>query len=580
MNKRALLGTGRPSGAALLWIVALLALIIPRSGAQATTRDGARLVPPSTNGWLRLRSKSLFPAWPLLSAQRSPNSLTNHDPVPSRVECTTSPSEDPNVLMNCPSDSAYLTLETSIAADPLDALHLVAGTFDGAFFPAPPTPEFYTTFDGGSTWTNGDVSLQDAQRATGDPSITFDAKHGSVIFSMLDFEVTATAACDGDQVAAVSADGGITWDAPVEVMGGTGCLDGVSTSYDKDWILTDNHPGSPYYGRTYLVTSQVICTVVGCDTSDGTETFTIVEAHSDDGGYTWTAPRVISGSDPIDCTAQPNPPACDNDTSAFPAISPDGSVHVAFEDVQHQAAWEPGECCENQYLVVNSMNGGATWSNPVPVVDLEDGNRDFPGCFVDTGSAFCPLTGTGLGNAAFGDGNLVASPIGGSLYLVFADNRNGTHDSDNPVTNVDVFVMTSRDGGNTWTGPDVVSDAPGDQFFPFADVNPLTGELGVLFYDRSNEPHQLFDVTLATGLPGFFISTRVSTRSSHFDKDLWFPTHGVQGCEQCVGFMGDYVALAYGSDGTANMAWTDLRNRVSVPKFGNGFTEDTFYAKA
>ncbi len=40
-------------------------------------------------------------------------------------------------------------------------------------------------------------------------------------------------------------------------------------------------------------------------------------------------------------------------------------------------------------------------------------------------------------------GNLVASPRAsenGKLALVFSDNRNGTHDSANPVTNTDVFL--------------------------------------------------------------------------------------------------------------------------------------------
>jgi hypothetical protein len=507
------------------------------------------------------------------------------EPFLSSIECTTAPSSDTNVIMNCPGDSAYPSPEVALAVDPTDPSRMVAVTFDTVPFYTLQTgvfvPEFYTSLDGGMSWTNGDVSLPGPQFGGFDPTITFDSRHGTAVAGYVEFYVGPNGEeCDADQMVAVSSDGGLTWGAPVHVGASSGCSgsDGAYATYDKDWVLTDNHPGSPHYGRTYLVTSRVDCTMTGCTTDDGTLTFNIVEAHSDDGGYTWTAPRVISGSDPIDCTAQPNPPACDNDTSAFPAVSPDGSVHVAFEDVQHAAAWEPGECCENQYLVVNSTNGGATWSNPVPVVDLEDGNRDFPGCFVDTGSAFCPLTGTGLGNAAFGLGNLVASPIDGTLYLVFADNRNGIHDSDNPVTNVDVFVMTSNDGGTSWTGPDVVSDAPGDQFFPFADVDPVTGRLGVVFYDRTYGPSTTFDVTLATGLPGSFTSTRVTTQSSHFDKDLWIPVHGVQGCEQCVGFVGDYIALAYGSDGRANVAWTDLRRKVSVPHFGSGYTENTFYA--
>ena len=40
----------------------------------------------------------------------------------------------------------------------------------------------------------------------------------------------------------------------------------------------------------------------------------------------------------------------------------------------------------------------------------------------------------------------MASQTDGTLYLVFDDNRNGVHNSANPVTNIDVFVMSSANG--------------------------------------------------------------------------------------------------------------------------------------
>ena len=33
---------------------------------------------------------------------------------------------------------------------------------------------------------------------------------------------------------------------------------------------------------------------------------------------------------------------------------------------------------------------------------------------------------------------------------------------------------------------------------------------------------------------------------------------GAPGCEQCATFHGDYITVAYGSDGTANSVWTDM----------------------
>ena len=33
------------------------------------------------------------------------------------------------------------------------------------------------------------------------------------------------------------------------------------------------------------------------------------------------------------------------------------------------------------------------------------------------------------------------------------------------------------------------------------------------------------------------------------------------GCRNCAVFHGDYIGLAYGADGSANMVWTDMRDR-------------------
>ena len=35
---------------------------------------------------------------------------------------------------------------------------------------------------------------------------------------------------------------------------------------------------------------------------------------------------------------------------------------------------------------------------------------------------------------------------------------------------------------------------------------------------------------------------------------------GDPACEFCATFHGDYIGLAYGSDGHANAAWTDMRD--------------------
>ena len=132
----------------------------------------------------------------------------------------------------------------------------------------------------------------------------------------------------------------------------------------------------------------------------------------------------ISGSNSGLCTFQVSGPAgrCDEDQGSSPTVGPDGTVYVAFQNEQNTALWEPGEVFDDQYLLVKSTDGGATWSSPTFIVGLEDGSRDYP-LNVDGRQTL-----TGYQVRVWSVGNLVASPRAsenGKLALVFSDNRNG-----------------------------------------------------------------------------------------------------------------------------------------------------------
>jgi hypothetical protein len=550
-------------------IALLVALTIP-GGAQAGTAP---------------RGSGLRRAWSWDRIALSPSAGDVREISTSGgVECTTPTSQDQNKLLECPADASFLTIEPAIVVDPSDPDHMVAGSFE--FRPKNPwglyhQMEFYVTVDGGKTWTSGDLPLSTPNDSTGDPSLSFDAKHGHFIYSFVNWRWSADLTpCDIDVRVATSV-AGLDWTVGT-AADGQGCVDGPNTAFDKPWIVTDNNPTSPHYGRTYLVATYSQCTGPSGCTPLVDEIDTIGESHSDDGGLTWSPSKQISGSNPTYCTGPPNPPACDVSFWAFPTISPDGSLHVGFENEQHTAAWEAGECCEDQYMVVSSTDGGDTWSAPVHVIDQEDGSRDLAYCSVAQTLACLTdsqISGT-IGGAPYGYGILASSPINGTLYLTFADNRNGLHDVDDPVTNLDVFVMASEDGGTTWSGPDVVSDAPSDQFMPFDAVDPVTGALGVEFYDRSYGTDHRVDLTLATGQPGAFSLARITTASSHLDDSLWTPASlfGASDCRTCTIFAADYIGMAYGPDGAANLVWDDMRRPAAAPGGRTGYTENIFYS--
>jgi len=174
-----------------------------------------------------------------------------------------------------------------------------------------------------------------------------------------------------------------------------------------------------------------------------------------------------------------------------------GHLYVAFENFDTPD--------ENQWLVVRSKDGGATFEGPFWVTPAFDVNLRLKADCVARGASRVHLT-----NSCFRvpfTGAIVADRRGGAfaddLYLVMEDNRNGTRDS----TNADVFFFKSLNGGSTWIGPTRVNDdsstAPAnrdcgrtgqpacpagvntgnDQWWPWIDLNEK-GHLNIVFKDR------------------------------------------------------------------------------------------------
>jgi hypothetical protein len=394
------------------------------------------------------------------------------------------------------------------------------------------------------------MSVNNPQQTGSDPVTVFDRKHATAIHASLNysFQSPTGEVCRGDVTVSASTDGGITWLPAVVVDSGVGCdLSNTQLFNDKEWIVTDNNPSSPHYGRTYLTWSKFI------SASGAYQSSAIFESHSDDGGKHWTKAQEISGSNAQLCTFQVSGPAgrCDENQFSVPTVGPDGTVYVAFQNEQNEALWETGEVFDSQYLLVTSKDGGRIWSRPTFIVGLEDGSADYP----TNVSGRQTLSGYQLRvNSA---GNIAASPTDGKLYLVFSDNRNGAHDSPSPATNTDVFVLVSANGGASWSDPMPVDTAGGDQWFPWVDVNPANGTIGVLYNDRGSSNTALYNASVSEGTPGSLARTTVSTAPSNPTQSRFFRA-GVAGCETCATFHGDYINIAYGSDGKANMVWTDM----------------------
>src|SRR5215469_16149433 len=108
---------------------------------------------------------------------------------------------------------------------------------------------FATSSDGGATWTHGFLPATDAAStptgpffSVSDPSVAYNARDGVWIISWLGAHFSGGGVVD--VMVSRSADGGLTWSDPITVA-----ASGVF--YDKNWSVCDNTATSPHYGNCY-----------------------------------------------------------------------------------------------------------------------------------------------------------------------------------------------------------------------------------------------------------------------------------------------------------------------------------------
>jgi len=553
-----------------------------------------------------------------------------------RFTCTSAGNPATAVDMSCNTEEFAQDFspdnEIAIAVDPDDPDHLVAGSNDyfyrfnnatGARQVYVPTG-FFTSFDGGATWLDGQIPVQSGNGA-GDPSPAFvgalnptgNAEDAVVLMAQLEntagnggFYVS-----QGDVSVSRSTDGGVTWSEPITVMMGTGTGIGPANRavfWDKEYLAVDNTPGSPFYGRAYLTATRFLNGRFGSYAESP-----IYLSWSDDGGLTWTNPTEISGSHPS-CTFQETGGGtdCDEDQFSIPTVGPDGTLYVHFANFQNDAAWEAGDLFDSQIMVVRSTDGGATVSAPVQVAQLEDGAADMPFSVIGRQTVW----GHQIRWAPWG--NIAVDPTNPSHVTVVWGDRGTpnaaapagcidapatapTYDPCNagPGSDLDIFRADSMDGGETWGPRTLLDDGGGaSQWFPWAAYRP-DGTL-VVAWDEDTAPapadifvHVLWDdgakETLSSAPEQIDIS---ATHWSGQYTTAWPKVCGPAGYsdppvanaegKDCNVFHGDYTGLAVGSDGSVNVTWTGLNRLVTTPQVDfytldlhDGYAQDAMFAR-
>lgn len=382
--------------------------------------------------------------------------------------------------------------EPSICVNPKNPKQVAAGAILDAY---------YWSHDGGISWQQG--KLKSSHGVYGDPVIIADWE-GNFYYAHLsnpDGRGWASEKLLDRIVIQKSADGGQTYN------------DGAFTGHrppkdqDKHWLVAD--PKSKTLYCTWTEFDKY-------DSKNAGDRSRILFSKSADGGTSWSDAQAINQFEG-DCLDDDNTPE-----GAVPAAGPDGEVYVAW-------AWN------NKIWFDRSLDGGKTWLETDIQVAGQPGGWaiDIPGLQRCNGMPVlvCDLS----------DG-----PNRGTLYVNWADQRNGANDTD-------IWLAKSTDGGNTWSKPLRVNNDKKrrHQFLTWMAIDQRSGHLYIVFYDRRAYPDERTDVYAAISRDGgnTFENLRIS-------KAPFTPNSLV--------FFGDYNHIS-AHDGVVRPIWTRLdQNNLSI----------------
>jgi hypothetical protein len=132
----------------------------------------------------------------------------------------------------------------------------------------------------------------------------------------------------------------------------------------------------------------------------------------------------------------------------------------------------------------------------------------------------------------------------GSLYVTWADQRNGEHDTD-------IWFIRSNNFGDNWSSPlRVNKDAPGKhQYLPWMAVDATTGFVYILYYDRSGYTDLQTDVFLAYSVDG-----GLSFKNTRISETPFVPSEN--------SFFGDYLNIS-AHKGVITPVWTRMDNGIT-----------------
>jgi len=423
--------------------------------------------------------------------------------------------------------------ESMLVADPRNPNHLVGAshflykftsTFAGSV-------GIHTSEDGGLTWQNTLIQGYSCEQnpnilRTGDPVVAMDDS-GNAYTALLEIPLSGPSSI----YVAKSVDGGATW---TKANNGNPIYQGSSTKgdADKQWIVVDNSPTSPYRGTVYVVWVAFF------------------------GGYSYLGDIMISKStDKAETFSVPIrvSPMHTTERGYFQPLvdlGPDGTIYVVYASTpQSEKNRDYGIF---DFLISKSTDGGNTFTPPIMVTQTiwhEYLNTKFR-----TGIMHSLVVNPVNGHVLLA---VEQVPVRNGKWLMKFERAQGTYYYWYAVK-TDIRLYESSDGEN-WGNYIIVNDNPRDQnssaFQPVITVSPH-GLVAVAFYDRRLDcPNEPWVVKNDVGKSNFCVDTSIQFYTDRgalrpvgnnirVTKYSWDAMNGGSFGVGYLTFIGDYFGLA------------------------------------
>lgn len=483
----------------------------------------------------------------------APNVTVNQDTAgaPQNETAIAVDPSNPNRVVAAANDYVTRTWTCNINGTPCSAL---GDGYSGTYY----------SNDGGKTWccaSSPDGSSQGTlipgvthlsggpYDAGGDPALAFDSR-GNVYYAGLGFNRTSAPNTVAVNKGTFDGSGHLTWGAPTFINQTTS----PAVLNDKEWIAADHYTTSPYRDRVYVSWTRFLF-----NPNNGRYTQSpIFLAYSTDGGHTFSAPQNISGNVLYD-------------QGSRPVVGPDGTVYVFFEGSTRLATLD-------STYVVKSTDGGVTFGKPVAISTLHD--IDSPADTVFRVNSFPAAD---------------VNPVNGDLYAAWS-----TQEDDAYGAHTAAVYSVSHDGGVSWSVPaaifpdlnsstrtpvgyEGISLTPSthivDTLWPGVAVSP-SGRVYLSAYAADVvSPWQTCQKPATPTAVGRIDCLKLGSyvnnaRLDYAVRDLTTDTSNIVSTHPINtrlqfggGFIGDYTALAVGSDNVFHACWTDGNNKQTVVWF-------------